>query len=273
MDNGNAVGGQGKRKKNFYTDVSKKRYTEHLLQPELRGFLISCNNRELECVRESYNILNEFSEKLYPVTKETPAKSGDLEAELAKEIEDLKDKPKRFKQANTRCKNVIFIQAPDFVDPLRLVDELFKETRESQKQRARFALRFIPVSITCKATVEAIGKCVSALLDSDDITKDAVTYMVQIKIRNNSELKRLDIIEAIPNIVKEKRPEWKVNFDSPKITLNLDVAVKVCCVSFLPDFFELSKYNILEYGAKFSKEIKESKTTVKPESTAAEESD
>ena len=31
----------------------------------MKGFLITCNNREKEAVKEAYNLLNEYADKLY----------------------------------------------------------------------------------------------------------------------------------------------------------------------------------------------------------------
>lgn len=40
---------------------------QHVLEPNLCGFLITCgNNYERQAVREAYNILNEYADILYP---------------------------------------------------------------------------------------------------------------------------------------------------------------------------------------------------------------
>jgi len=57
-----------KRKKGYYIKASQgKRACRHYhyLEPGMKGFLITCNNREKEAVREAYNILNEYADELY----------------------------------------------------------------------------------------------------------------------------------------------------------------------------------------------------------------
>ena len=53
-----------KRKKGYYIKASQgKRVCHgHHLEPGMKGFLITCNNREKEAVREAYNILNEYAD-------------------------------------------------------------------------------------------------------------------------------------------------------------------------------------------------------------------
>lgn len=59
-----------KRKKpNYFMNKKRKQY---VLEPGLRGFLCTCNFREKESVRESYNLLNFYADALKPAF--TPAK-------------------------------------------------------------------------------------------------------------------------------------------------------------------------------------------------------
>ena len=55
-----------KRKKSYYVQCSNKKGNTrlHALEPGMRGFLITCNNREKEAVREAYNLLNEYADQL-----------------------------------------------------------------------------------------------------------------------------------------------------------------------------------------------------------------
>ena len=55
------------RKKNYFKAAKKsKKYAEgKVLKEGMVGFLLTCNNREKEAVREGYNLLNEFADKLF----------------------------------------------------------------------------------------------------------------------------------------------------------------------------------------------------------------
>lgn len=57
------------KRKNYNYHSSKRRKTL-VLEPGLKGFFCTtCNGREKECVKESYNILNDYSDKIYPSEK------------------------------------------------------------------------------------------------------------------------------------------------------------------------------------------------------------
>lgn len=47
---------------------SKKKFTQQL-RPGMIGFLCTCNTREQDCVRESYNVLNEYADRLLEAAK------------------------------------------------------------------------------------------------------------------------------------------------------------------------------------------------------------
>ena len=53
-----------KRKKNYYLQSSKKKKLNDL-DVGMKGFLLTCNNKEKGTVREAYNILNEYADNLY----------------------------------------------------------------------------------------------------------------------------------------------------------------------------------------------------------------
>lgn len=59
---------QKKRKKSWYKRqafLNKRVKTGHRLEAGQKGFIITCNEHEKDAVREAYNILNEYAEKLY----------------------------------------------------------------------------------------------------------------------------------------------------------------------------------------------------------------
>ena len=60
----NGSGYSQKRKKNYYVQRAHKR-GRYVLEPGLKGFLITCNNREKEAVAEAYRLLNEYADLLY----------------------------------------------------------------------------------------------------------------------------------------------------------------------------------------------------------------
>ncbi len=53
-----------KRKKHFYREAAKVGKWAHALDSDMTGFLLTCNNREREALREAYNLLNEYADKM-----------------------------------------------------------------------------------------------------------------------------------------------------------------------------------------------------------------
>jgi len=54
-----------KMKKSYYYQAKKQCSGRQMLDAGLKGFLITCNCMEKQTVREAYNLLNEYSTKLY----------------------------------------------------------------------------------------------------------------------------------------------------------------------------------------------------------------
>lgn len=54
-----------KRKKNFYTNLRKKKTRSKMTMDGTIGYLGTCTNHEDLAIRECYSFLNEFADKLY----------------------------------------------------------------------------------------------------------------------------------------------------------------------------------------------------------------
>jgi tRNA acetyltransferase TAN1 len=84
---------RSKAKKWFSSKRAKRAFC---LAPDQRGFLISCNFREKEAIREAYVLLNEYADRLYgsEIQPAEPASDNDdeddIDACLEAETEALK---------------------------------------------------------------------------------------------------------------------------------------------------------------------------------------
>lgn len=59
-------GGGKKRSKAYYVKCAKqKKFKRNVLDVDMKGFLVTCNSHEDQAVRECYNLLNEYADKLY----------------------------------------------------------------------------------------------------------------------------------------------------------------------------------------------------------------
>lgn len=56
-----------KKRKNYFSNQGKeqKRRKRLILECGMKGFFCTCNFREKDCVREAYNLLNEYADKIY----------------------------------------------------------------------------------------------------------------------------------------------------------------------------------------------------------------
>ena len=55
-----------RKQKQYYVSQAKRaKFEKRKLHPGLRGFLCTTNNKERECVREAYNLLNEYANQMY----------------------------------------------------------------------------------------------------------------------------------------------------------------------------------------------------------------
>ena len=52
-----------KAKGNWHNQHVKKR--KFVLCPDLKGFLLFCNNKEKDTIREAYVLLNQFADQMY----------------------------------------------------------------------------------------------------------------------------------------------------------------------------------------------------------------
>ena len=261
MSNSDQKAHKRKKSKYFYSNCKKSKQSN--LASGLTGFMITCNNQEHKCVKEAYNLLNEFADKIYcdkndhQITHDD-GNDDDVESALQNEINNLHETPRRFHQVKTNVKNVMFIKCNDELDPILIADRIFHEVERTGKQYTRFLLRMIPIQTTCKIN-ENFVKSLESLLEKipnnniDD--DDDATFMIQCKVRNNTDCKRLQMIEEIVAVVNRVRPKWKVNFDSPKYTVVAEVLQTVCCLSIINNVEKFCKYNLLELAKKVTKEI------------------
>ena len=114
---------------------------------------------------------------------------------------------------------------------------------------SRFILRLVPVVGTCKAEVEKLTELCSQQLEKffkDNEFEDEVTYSTIYKIRCNNLLNRDIIYTCVNKALKELKPNAKVDYDNPKIVINVNVLIKICCLSILTNFNKYKKYNINE---------------------------
>ncbi len=79
------------KSKQWYRQNAKKSKKSSVLSSDLKGFLISCNFREKEAIREAYVLLNEYGDKLYGSEVVVPQNDVDEDIDIDEELENEKE--------------------------------------------------------------------------------------------------------------------------------------------------------------------------------------
>ncbi|XP_077979935.1 uncharacterized protein LOC144435227 [Glandiceps talaboti] len=255
MSEGGAQCGK-KRGKQFYKkSVAKKRKKGlETLQVGMTGFLITCNRNEKFCVREAYNVLSEYADKIYGpevMSEESSAAESDddIEAALKKETQKLKaqnkKKNRRFQAVDSGALNVVFIKAK-IPNPSEFAYEIFSDIAENKKKIVRHILRMIPVQGTCKAFPERMRNLCADLCNPvfHKAGTKRKTFSVEYKARYNNSHNKQEIIEMLAKEVTSKNSYHKVDLLCPDYTVICEVVKNVCCMSIVRDFRDLHRYNL-----------------------------
>lgn len=166
-------------------------------------------------------------------------------------IQSQSDSVFRFLQSHVN--NVMFIRCPVHLNPCQLAHRLFQDLLASGSKKSRYVARVIPVEKTSRADVnaiqEGIGEILAAELSvADQIKQGPWTYGIQIKIRNNTSLKKDAVISAVCDIIRTLCPNAKVDLKSPTRTVSIEVLQKFACLSLLTCYNLYHRYNIQEVG-------------------------
>jgi len=247
------------RKQNYFKAVkqSKKYAQGKVLKEDMVGFLLTCNNREREAVREGYNLLNEFADKMLGPEKKdegTPVEDldcDDIDNAFDKEKEDLVEentkefRERRFQQVESGANNCMFIKTT-LEDPETLVHDIIREISETKIQKARFILRMIPVIGTCKAYEENIEKHAEKVLANVFKEGTEMTYSILFKTRNNNKVSRDDTIKTLGGVIKRLPGKTSVDLKNPDVCVVVEIIRTVCCLGIARNYFGKKKYNLVE---------------------------
>lgn len=244
-----------KRKKYFSSNLMMKKRRDLCLQPGFKGFISTTNGNEKQCIRESYNLLNEYADKIYGEEnkveeKEKPESSDekkDIMDDFQSEIESLKAQtPKsggrRFQAVDTGIINCIFIKT-NLDDPVTLMDHVVKDLSETKMVKTRFLIRMIPVEVTCKAYIDEVKKAAGPLLDKY-FKGEPTTFCLVFNRRHNNNLERDIVIKELADMVSSINEDHKVNLTSATLTIVVEVMKNICAISVIRDYFKYCKYNL-----------------------------
>lgn len=248
-----------KKKKSYF----RKNRNKYFLEPGFKGFFCTCNFREKDCVKEAYNILNEYTAKLYPdlganekIVSENKSESGsedddtDIGDLLKREVESMKkdsQKPlrhKRFQAVETGASNCIFIKT-NLPSPEDLTTAILKDLLATKMQKTRHLLRLVPIMGTCKANLPDIMECAGKMFDKFFLGKES-TFAIVFNKRFNSSVSRDLIIKELAELIVLKNPGNKADLKSPKLCVIIEIIKGICLVSVVENYYAYKKYNLVE---------------------------
>lgn len=243
----------GKKRKGYYMGSKAKKAKRDLFGPGMKGFLCTCNKRVKECIREAYNVLDDFASKLYPKEEKKDCEEN-IENELAKELQELKKdaEERRFQVVDTGSNSCVFIKTT-LEDPTKLAEAIAKDIHDTKIPRSKCLIRLIPINTTCKAYMDDITKMADKMFD-EYFKGDPTTFSIFYTKRNNNTLLRDEVISMLVQLVRDRNPGHKVDLKNSKKTIVIEVLKAVCGISVVSNFHQYRRYNLLELCKKDGKE-------------------
>lgn len=265
-----------KRRKMAYKKQGYQQKPKFFLEPGIKGFLATCNFREKDCVRECYNLLNEYADQNSENDEKNVEKSPDdaignekpnaepgtrgedddddveeedISSQLEKEIKSANRQQKtnqnRFQQVQTKVPNCIFIRTT-VEDPNELGVRILRDIFETKKRKTRMLLRFMPVDAVCRSNINDIKNTAGRLFDKVFLNTDPTSFAIIVNKRFNNDVDRMGIIRELADMISFKNSLHKVDLKNAKLTVVIEIVKGLCCISILPDYFLLKKYNVSE---------------------------
>lgn len=217
-------------------------------------------------MKEVYNLLNEYAEKLYPASEgqetvssaDAHEEKSDTESEdetdiadvLKRELESLKNdsqkslRHKRFQVVETGASNCIFIKT-NLPSPIELTTAIIKDLITTRVQKTRHVLRLLPIMATCKANLPDIMECAGKLFDKYFLKKPS-TFAVIFNKRFNSSVSRDMIIKELAELVVIKNGDNKADLKNPELCIIVEIIKGICLLSIVDNYFTYKKYNLNE---------------------------
>ncbi|XP_026808344.1 THUMP domain-containing protein 1 [Rhopalosiphum maidis] len=233
----------GKKKYNF-------KDSRNQLQPDMKGFLCTCNYGEKDCQKEAINLLREYSEEKDKSSEDissTVEESTDIMDSLDTELESLSKKDnadwKKFNPSVTGVGNCIFISTT-VEDPCDLMYKILEDIERTKVQKTKFLLRMLPILITCKANLISIKSVCTNLL-SKYFSTEPTTFAIMFNHRYNNSVRRDEVIKELANQVVSFGQHTVDLSGGAKMTIIVEVVKSVCCLSVVRDYGRFCKFNLL----------------------------
>ncbi len=151
------------------------------------------------------------------------------------------------------------------------VEAVFNHVESTKKPIGRYVQRFVPVLNTCKAYLENIEPCLDHTLKQVYSETSVIKYSCLFKTSNNGSISRDDVIKLVNNYFRSKNPNNQIDHDNPDFVVLIQIIRNMCFISYLKNYFNYRKYNLIEMGAKFvNAEKAQEKSVIETETEASD---
>ena len=241
------------KRKHYYVNDFRKKQKLYTLSAGMKGFICSCNNnKEKECIREAYNILNKYFDQIQAKEDDkevdkSAQKVSEIEDCLQNELEAMKSKTispqsKRFQVVDSGAKNFLFVQTT-IDNPLELAEKIISDIAHSKQQQTRFLIRLVPIEVTCKAYIDDITKSFEVLLHKY-FNDEPKSFSVVYNHRNNNNLLKDDVVQVIAHMVLNIQKGHSVNLKNPDIFIVVEVIKGIALMAAISTYMTYKKYNL-----------------------------
>ena len=206
--------------------------------------------------REAISILTEAYEELCPDAgggdggdDDVVDDGGDISAQIANEVAQLKDKSKQpfdFMTMGVSALVYVQIKYKDGPSAAQLAAHVCRQIKSTQQKKSRLCSRFNPVDYVCAPTADAMKEMATESASryfSQGAADDKKSFSVDVEKRAGStKFNKMDVINVFATIIPQ--PPYKVNLNAPDRSVLVNICKGSCGVSVGEDFRELSKYNL-----------------------------
>merc|ERR1712059_59465 len=125
-------------------------------------------------------------------------------------------------------------------------EQIIEEISENKGGKSRYILRMIPIMGTCKAYEKNMEELFNRILSNILVEDKEVSYCVMFKTRNNTQVKRDDVIRLVGSCVREQAAKSVVDLKNPNLGIVVEVIRSICCVGVTWNYMAKKKYNLSE---------------------------
>ncbi|XP_055533862.1 THUMP domain-containing protein 1 homolog [Wyeomyia smithii] len=240
--------------RNYYAKAYNDSYKKPYLKPGQRGFMVTCNMRGKDCLRDSYRLLNEYADEMYgKLDAGNDAKEAsnsedeeDISVLVEKQAEAARKEKRvfRFQSVDTGLNNCYFISTI-LDNPKELALKILNDLAKTRKLKSRFILRLMPIEVVTKANLKDIIDGAGGLFDKYFLGEPK-TFAIMFNHRHNNSLDRSKVINELAGLINSKNMCHKANLKQPELAVIVEVIKGLCLISVLPQYYELRKYNLAE---------------------------